>query len=205
MRLKPERSGSTAPLRDRILEAATELFVRNGFDGVSMRQIARRARCSPGMLYHFFSNKELLLARVVENTFAKLDQRLARCACGDGDPLRRLEQTLRAYADFGFDHPHEYGFLFTHGHDRLAPDVLSVFETRGLGCYQRILVLCQEAIAAGLLRERPGGAVETAQALWAAVHGLVHLLHAADGFPFAPRKRLIRHQLQILIAGVREV
>lgn len=202
--MKENAAQLEAPIRERILAAARDLFLREGFAGVSVRRIAERAGCSPGMLYHFFTSKELLLARLVEATFEKLDERLARYATSAGDPLQRLQQTLHAYVQFGLEHPHEYLFLFTHGHGQLAPDVLSVFETRGIACYRRIRVLCEETRANGLLRTELGSPDEMAQALWASIHGLIHLVHAAEGFPFAARQRLARQQVEILIAGIRK-
>ncbi|MCL6646663.1 MAG: TetR/AcrR family transcriptional regulator, partial [Dehalococcoidia bacterium] len=156
-----------APIRERILAAARDLFLREGFEGVSVRRIAERAGCSPGMLYHFFSSKELLLARLMEGTLEKLDQRLARYASAGCDPLRRLQQTLHVYVEFGFEHPHEYLFLFIHRHSQLAPDVLRVFETLGIACFRRIRALCEEILARGLLRTELGDPDEIAQALWA--------------------------------------
>lgn len=202
--MKESAIESEAPIRERILKAGRDLFLREGFEGVSVRRIAERAGCSPGMLYHFFISKELLLARLVESTFEKLDERLARYASA-GDPLRRLQRALHAYVEFGFDHPHEYGLLFAHGHCQVAPDVLSVFETRGIACFRRLRVLCEQTMAEGLLRKELGSPDEIAQALWASIHGLIHLLHSAEGFPFAARKRLARQQMEILIAGIRRV
>jgi len=202
--LEDRPSHGEAPIRERILAAARDLFLREGFEGVSVRRIAERAGCSPGMIYHFFSSKELLLARLVESTLEKLDQRLARYASAGGDPLRRLQQTLHAYVEFGFEHPHEYLFLFIHRHSQLAPDVLSVFETLGIACFRRIRALCEEILARGLLRTELGEPDEIAQALWASIHGLIHLVHSAEGFPFAARKRLAGQQVEILVAGIRK-
>lgn len=201
--MRAKNGSASACLRARILKSARELFLKNGFEGVSVRQIAARAGCSPGMLYHFFSNKELLLARVVEDTFARLEELMSRSAAGPGDPLDRLRHTLKAYVRFGLRHPHEYLFLFVHGHGHLAPDVLSVFETRGIACYEKLRLLCEQCARAGLLRAVSGSTDEVAQALWASIHGLIHLLHSAEGFPFASRERLIEEQLSILMAGIQ--
>ncbi len=197
-------NSSAASLRERILEAARDLFLAKGFEGVSVRRIAERAGCSPGMLYHFYANKELLLARVVEDTFVKLDALMMRAAARGEDPLDRLRNTLGAYLEFGLQHPHEYLFLFVHGHSHLAPDVQSVFETRGGACYNRLRAVCAQCAEAGLLRDGMGNPDETAQALWASIHGLIHLLHSAEGFPFASRRRLVRRQIEMLMAGIRK-
>lgn len=99
--MKRNRTQSRSPIRERILEAARGLFIREGFEAVAVRRIAERARCSPGMLYHFFSSKECLPAHLVENTFLKLHARMAGAAAGGRDPLQRLNNTLHAYIQFG--------------------------------------------------------------------------------------------------------
>jgi AcrR family transcriptional regulator len=203
--VKRSPSSTLVPIRERILAAARELFLQEGFEGVSVRRIAGRAGCSPGMISYLFGGKDQLLARLVENTFEKLEARMARHAAGEEDALSRLRQTLDAYVQFGFQHPHEYLFLFTHAQQGLAPDVRSVFETRGTACFQRIQVLCEECSAKGLLRKEFSDPGQTAQALWASVHGLIHLLHSAEGFPFASRARLARQQVGILLAGIRKL
>jgi TetR/AcrR family transcriptional regulator, transcriptional repressor for nem operon len=47
--------------RNRILEAAMDLFVYNGYERTGLAQIARKAQVLPGSLYHFFPSKEDLL------------------------------------------------------------------------------------------------------------------------------------------------
>jgi len=44
--------------RQAIIEAATHLFVEQGFHGTSMRQIAQRARIALGGIYNHFQSKE---------------------------------------------------------------------------------------------------------------------------------------------------
>ena len=46
-------------LRQRILEAAEELFVQDGYENVSMRGIAEKIEYSPTTLYRIFRNKAM--------------------------------------------------------------------------------------------------------------------------------------------------
>ncbi len=46
--------------RELLLERATELFARHGYDGLSMSQLAREARISKALLYHYFPSKRRL-------------------------------------------------------------------------------------------------------------------------------------------------
>jgi TetR/AcrR family transcriptional repressor of mexJK operon len=68
MRAKPASSpGRPKDLAKRaaILDAARRLFIRHGFDGVSMDQIAAEAGVSKLTVYNHFSDKERLFAAAV--------------------------------------------------------------------------------------------------------------------------------------------
>lgn len=52
--------------RTRILEAAMDLFVYNGYERTGLTQIAKKADVLPGSLYHFFPSKEDLLRATLE-------------------------------------------------------------------------------------------------------------------------------------------
>lgn len=52
--------------RDRIVEAAMELFAFHGYGPTGLSEIARQAGVQQGSLYHFFPTKEELLAAVLE-------------------------------------------------------------------------------------------------------------------------------------------
>lgn len=54
--------------RDRIIEAAASVFVRRGFHGATMDEIAREADYSTPSLYNYFKNKEEIFAAVVAET-----------------------------------------------------------------------------------------------------------------------------------------
>ena len=63
------RAQSRAQTRQRLLDAATELFVERGVNGASLEQIAERAGYTRGALYGNFADKhELVLALLTERT-----------------------------------------------------------------------------------------------------------------------------------------
>jgi AcrR family transcriptional regulator len=51
---------------DQLLTAAAELFRRHGFHGASMAELAKTASMSVGQIYHYFENKEAIVAAIVE-------------------------------------------------------------------------------------------------------------------------------------------
>lgn len=187
----------------RLLEAARELFLSEGVDAVTVRSIARRAGCSIGLLYHYVDGKEELLARLLEETFTRLLSRLRRQEQSFSAPLEKLAAVLAAYVRFGLEHPRDYALLFAAAPGQEHEHLRRVFHTLGIACYGVIRDCCAECIRQGEFREDLKDAETTAQVLWASAHGLVHLLGAAEGFPFRPRKTLFACYVETLLAGVR--
>lgn len=64
-----ERKGD---IEERLLDAATRLFLASGFDGTSCDQVAQDARAGKATIYARYANKTALLVAVVEHNLARL-------------------------------------------------------------------------------------------------------------------------------------
>ena len=64
--------------RAEILAAARELLLEVGPEGLSLRQVARRADFSPAALYTYFPSKDSLVASLFEESFERLYDYLRR-------------------------------------------------------------------------------------------------------------------------------
>ena len=58
------RTTRSAQTRERIIAAATEVFARSGFHGAKVADIAERAGIAYGLVYHYFHNKDDILAAI---------------------------------------------------------------------------------------------------------------------------------------------
>src|SRR5260370_797348 len=107
MGIKERHLAQKEHVRRSILDAAAELFVKEGYDKVSMRRIAEKIDYSPMSIYLYFRDKAELLDTICEGTFEKLikHKQLARPEDHPGDPIGYLKAGLRAYIDFGLHHP----------------------------------------------------------------------------------------------------
>lgn len=67
-----------AGVRERILEAGRREFLTHGFQGASMRSIAREAGCALSNLYNYYENKDALFCAIVapclEAFFESIDE-----------------------------------------------------------------------------------------------------------------------------------
>lgn len=101
---KPGRRPGPNETREAILAAARELFAEKGYDGASIRAIARGADVNPALVHHFFGTKENvfieamrlpfnpaeLLPYIIETPQDRIGETLIRVFLGIwGDPERR--------------------------------------------------------------------------------------------------------------------
>ncbi|HER19812.1 MAG TPA: TetR/AcrR family transcriptional regulator, partial [Chromatiales bacterium] len=85
--------------RDRILEAAEELFARRGFAGVGMSEIAEAVGLSKSSLFHHFRTKAQLHAATVERILSQIELELTRQLAQGGTAVERLDRWVDALID----------------------------------------------------------------------------------------------------------
>jgi len=202
MGVKERRARQRKFLRQEILDAASELFVRNGFENVSMRRIADKIDYSPTTIYLYFHDKAELLDHVCQDTFGRLLECLSSIMEQPGDPLERLGRGLRTYIEFGLANPHHYRATFMmpipEGVDSAK---YTKQDSAGMRAFDILRRSVFEGLAAGRLRVRDGEVAS--QILWAGVHGITSLLIIHEHFPWADRGQLIDSMVETLLAGVR--
>ncbi|MEV5704983.1 helix-turn-helix domain-containing protein [Actinoallomurus sp. NPDC052274] len=124
-------SRSPTGLRDRLLASALKLFVRHGFRGTSLADIAADVDCSKASLLYHFSNKEAILAELllpVGKELVALDGRLATLA-GETIP----EAAVSGVADLAVRFRQEFKLLFDNMSDAAALPELRVKGVDGIG------------------------------------------------------------------------
>ena len=97
-------------LRRALLDAAAELLEQRGVEGLTLREVARRAGVSHAATYHHFVDRAALIAALVESGFRQLTlaMQTAAAAVGGGVPgstLDRLRAIGVAYVVFATQHP----------------------------------------------------------------------------------------------------
>jgi len=196
---KQRRAREKEGLREEILDAARALFVKEGYQNVSIRKIADKIEYAPGTIYLYFRDKAEILDRICEETFAKLLRKMEAIRKDTAAPIDKLARGLRTYIQFGLENPNHYVVTFIEAKSHAESG--SVFQTTGQQAFGCLRAGVQECIDAGQLV--CDDADEVAQALWAGVHGLTSVLITCTGFPFIEQNRLIERMVHTLIEGVR--
>ena len=91
-----------------ILEMAIPLFAKAGFNGVSMRDIAKAVGISAAALSYHFPDKQSLYFQAVAQAFANKDKTLIKVLKADVSPKKRLYNFLFKFSELIY---HEKDFL----------------------------------------------------------------------------------------------
>ncbi len=169
------RERERTEMADRIMAAARDMFVRDGYEAVTLRKIAEAIEYSPGAIYQYFKDKKDLVRAIIVKDSHDLRQHLLECLTLD-HPVEQLVEMARRYAAWGIAHPNHYRLLLVpppvwaeqdrelRGQIPLEKEVLHVLN-----------VLVKGAIDRGLLKEKHNQPSLVAATLWAGIHGSVLL------------------------------
>jgi AcrR family transcriptional regulator len=208
MGIAERRAREKEVLRSKIMDAATQLFVEEGFPNVSLRKIADRIEYSPATIYLYFKDKNDLFSSLCGETFSLLKEELERVERDEPDPLVGFRKGLRIYIDFGLEHPHHYLLTFCTPQAQIdiPVDTPEFLETNRIGletfdCLRRSLDRCRQA---GVLQFDDLEAVS--QTIWTFIHGTTSLLilsHNDPHFPWVTKERVIETSLDMIVRSLR--
>jgi TetR/AcrR family transcriptional regulator, fatty acid metabolism regulator protein len=142
--------GKSETRRQQVLEAAMEIFARDGYGNAAVDDIARASATSKGGVYFHFPSKQALFLALMDEAGGLLLGRVERAMIEEPDPVAKGDAALRAA-------------LSTFGKNRPLARLLLV-ESVGAGkefnariaelheAFARLITSClDEAVAAGAL------------------------------------------------------
>jgi len=101
-----EATQEQASTRERVREAALELFGEKGYDGASMNELAERVGIAKPSVYNYYRSKEELLLDLVEEGMRQWDVACMPPFDEDGPFERQLARHLALTVRFAVDRPH---------------------------------------------------------------------------------------------------
>ncbi len=155
-------------LKEKIIAAATALFLEQGFERASIRTIADKIEYSPATIYLHFKDKNELFATVSERAFALFFEYFSAVMPIE-DPMSRLKQLGKQYLKFASDHPAYYDLMFVNR----APMEHEDQQWSGERSHDILINTVQECMDHGHFKGHELHPLSLA--IWSAVHGLASL------------------------------
>lgn len=187
-------------MRDQILKAAMKLFLKEGFEKVTIRRIAEDIEYSPATIYLYFKDKNEILYALHEQGFEEL-HRQQQAVLSIRDPLDRLKRHGLVYITFALEKPEYYDLMFIMRGP--ARKFIGEEWTPGRRSYELLRKNIEDCITAGYL---PGGNLDVAAfSVWSLVHGIVSLIirGRCSMFPQDKLKAIAEGALEYSMSKIR--
>jgi TetR/AcrR family transcriptional regulator, cholesterol catabolism regulator len=139
------REGFIEESRDRIVEAATKLFRRNGFHKTVIKDIAQELGVSQGHIYQYISKKEDILVLILDRAVQDYKEKLFEIPLADGSPADRVRAAIRSYYLI-LDEHHEKTNVLYNQVSNLHPNDRKIFDQ----VEREVLELFQNLIEKGV-------------------------------------------------------
>ena len=88
MRMKTRKANREA-VRNKIIKISRRLFLEQGYENTTVRQILKQAGLSTGSLYHFFKNKEEILLFALKDALLEISSLTDSMAVKYNEPVLR--------------------------------------------------------------------------------------------------------------------
>lgn len=138
--------------RNRIVEAATKLFRRNGFHKTVIKDIAQELGVSQGHIYQYISKKEDILVLILDRAVQDYKAKLFDIPAGQGAPGDRMAAAIRSYYLILDTHHDKTNVLYNQV-SNLAPDDRKIFDQVEREVLELFENLIREGIDEGAFRQ----------------------------------------------------
>jgi AcrR family transcriptional regulator len=187
-----------ARTREKILAAGRELLLKEGFDAFSMRKLAAKVNYTATAIYVHFSDKEALLAELVELEFIQFRRAFDRTA-NIADPIERIRKVGLTFIEFALKRPDAFKFLFMNTQTDVFPNGHLIEQGNpAVDCYAYLKGTVAEALAADRFRPEFKDVDLLTQIFMSGVHGIVSL-HIARGKDPWVKWRPVRQRAGLMV------
>ena len=174
MGIQERKDRAKAEMRKMILTAAMELFVQEGYNGVSIRKIAKKIEYSPGSIYTYFEDKDSIFYALHVEGFELLYKKQISSQ-SINEPRERLLAQGKAYIEFALENQEYYDIMFIM---RESIELICKQEdkdwTHGQRSYDLLKRNVSECQSAGMFKNQNIDSV--AFLLWSIVHGIASII-----------------------------
>ncbi len=187
-----------------ILAAARGIISREGVAGLSIRKITSELEYSPAIIYHYFRNKDDILAALLRDGYGRILAAIQSVPSTPDRPDAEIRAAFGRYLAVVLADPEEFKAIL------LSTDPAVLARTavlhRGVAGRSPSIGWLAAVIERGMQsgRLRAGDPELTAQILWSATFGLTVRLALETDVDPAQRTRLIDRHFDLLFQGLLE-
>lgn len=159
-------------LKEKIVQAASKLFLEHSFENTSIRMIADEIEYSPATIYLYFKDKNELFFEISQRGFSLFFEYFTQVN-HIKDPLERIKELGKVYLKFAIENPVYYDLMFV-----IRAPMMTHHTEEGWHMGERshsvLTTAVNECIEQGHFKNHNPEALSLL--IWSSVHGLVTLM-----------------------------
>ena len=185
------RTQKKAESHRRILEAAKEVFFRDGFTAANLDEVAEKAGVAKGTLYRYFDSKAELYVAILSHNGQIFEEKLRGVLSPSLPPMEKLRRASHFYFRHYVENPDYFQIFWAIENQAVIGELPESLVDEVTALWDRNLQLLAEIIEEGV---RDGVFIdhdpwEMANILWTLANGIIQTERST------PRRRLRRRQL----------
>jgi TetR/AcrR family transcriptional regulator len=195
------REAKKAAQRQRILDAAREVFFRDGFMDANLDEVAQLSGVAKGTLYRYFESKADLYVAVLSHNGRVFEERMRAAATGSGSPADQIRELGRFYYGHWTRHREYFQIFWALENQSVIGALPAGVVAEVTKLWENCLRILADVIERGVARSdfAPCDAWEVANILWTVANGLIQTEHVA------PRRRLRGRELDRVFEDMVEL
>lgn len=181
-----------------IINLAREIIIEEGLENVSIRKIATKLQQTPGIIYHYFKDKDEIFLAIVEQGYQGIIEVLVDNQYDDIE--KTLYCTFKGYIEYMLKN--HYIFTITmNSNNKDIMDRVSILEEGISNTRGSIQVLCKTLEQGNKQKLFSVVNIELrAQTMWCATYGLIQRLVKEQP---KHQERIIEEHLQMLLQSLK--
>ena len=145
--------------RIQILQAAMEVFARQGFVNTKIEDITRAASIGKGTIYEYFQSKQEIFSEAYHFMFSGMEESITEHLNSTDNPEQKLVLLITSMTDFILEHRYEFAEIimdfWAEGVRRKDPEMLKIIDLNHLYQVYRDLIsqILKDGIQKGTFKE----------------------------------------------------
>jgi len=169
------RESKKAAQRQNILDAARQVFFRDGFVHANLDEVAQLAQVAKGTLYRYFENKGELYVAVLVANGEIFEARMREAASSSGDPVEQIRRIGEFYYDHWTRNREYFQIFWALENEPVIGDLPITVLQEVTSLWEKCLAILAEVIRGGVERGAFAPCDEwiAANVLWTTSNGMI--------------------------------
>lgn len=188
--------------KNKILDTARNIIAKEGIEGLTIRKITSAIDYSPASIYHYFTDKNEIIARLVKDEYKKILTSVISVERNEESPEKEMKEIFIRYIKGALNFPELYlAFMLNSDNTILKKTALL---NKGTSKKSPTLKLLTGNIQRGIEQGcyRPCDPELTAQIIWTSTFGLIVKVLIEKNISDEQIDRLTEEHFKILFNGI---